>query len=468
LIDFKHHFSHFISYVRSLSVLKRLQLFLGIVFLSLILLYAIGRPVQLWRDSIYHGDRVPYLQMPSPTAMTLRWQTPSAEKGLVKYGISPEELNQIAIEHTSSEYHLVRLTSLKPATKYYYSIGTENGTHYSGSEYWFITPHLKQDLAPVKIAVLGDPGYASEHQIKVRDSLLNWLSANQKEHLDTKLNLLLTTGDNAYRSGTNKQFEKGFFKTYTQILRNTPVIPVYGNHDSRRRTFFDVFSFPSKGESGGLASGSRHYFSVDYNLVHIIIIDTEDSDLSENSDMLRWLSSDLAVNQQPWTIVLFHHPPYTKGGHDSDNPSDSGGRMMKVRQNIEPIIEKAGVDLVLSGHAHVYERSHLDCDLGALNQSVNLDQIPEQRDGKFVYRKTADNTKSKGTMYVVLGSSAKVSDTLGTHPKLPVALKQRGSLMLEIDKQSLTGYFITETAEVADSFTIEKSMSHTSNDPCNP
>lgn len=90
--------------------------------------------------------------------------------------------------------------------------------------------------------------------------------------------------------------------------------------------------------------------------------------------MVSWLKKDLAQTKQQWLITFFHHPPYTKGSHDSDKKSDSGGRLIETRENILPVLERAGVDLVLSGHSHMYERSELiNCHYGdssTFNQSM--------------------------------------------------------------------------------------------------
>ena len=71
--------------------------------------------------------------------------------------------------------------------------------------------------------------------------------------------------------------------------------------------------------------------------------------------MMTWLTNDLAANDKEWVIAFWHHPPYTKGSHDSDTE----GRLIDMRENALPILESYGVDLVLSGHSHSYERSHL-------------------------------------------------------------------------------------------------------------
>src|SRR5258706_592214 len=68
-----------------------------------------------------------------------------------------------------------------------------------------------------------------------------------------------------------------------------------------------------------------------------------------------WLKQDLAMNEKEWLIAFWHHPPYTKGSHDSDFEVE----LFEMRQNAVPILESYGVDLVLCGHSHCYERSFL-------------------------------------------------------------------------------------------------------------
>jgi 3',5'-cyclic AMP phosphodiesterase CpdA len=71
--------------------------------------------------------------------------------------------------------------------------------------------------------------------------------------------------------------------------------------------------------------------------------------------MLTWLENDLAATDKQWIIAYWHHPPYSKGSHDSDLETWS----IEMRTNVLPILEAHGVDLVLTGHSHSYERSYL-------------------------------------------------------------------------------------------------------------
>ena len=83
--------------------------------------------------------------------------------------------------------------------------------------------------------------------------------------------------------------------------------------------------------------------------------------------MMTWLNADLADTTAQWIVAFFHHPTYTKGTHDSDRE----GRLVDMRQNFLPILEAGGVDLILTGHSHVYERSYF-VD-GHYGQSASFD-----------------------------------------------------------------------------------------------
>lgn len=426
--------------------------------LLLAVLYGLGRLGHVALGSFYSGERGPYLQQPAPTAITLRWQTTKAEIGLVRYGRQPDQLQWQVKEPQAGEKHEVRLTGLQPATRYYYAIGTAEAVQYAGEQYWFTTPPQSGKPLATRFLVLGDPGYPGPGQIAVRTAIQVWLTANPRLGRSS-FDLLLTTGDNAYRSGTNEQFQAGFFAPYAAWLRNVPVWPVYGNHDARRWAFFDLFSFPANGESGGLPSETEHYYAFDYGQVHFIILDTEASSMRTGSSMLRWLERDLAESDQPWLIVAFHHPPYTHGSHNSDSRVDSRGRLFKVRQQVLPLLEKAGVDLVLSGHSHMYERSHLlGCHYGTSDTlEAKMLQKPRMQDKQAIYTKhTAGRVAHQGAIYAVVGSSSKVDNGPLDHPVMAVSQRHLGALVVDINGSQLTGRFVNEHGVIADYFTIIK------------
>ncbi len=443
---------------------------LGILALALI--YAVGRFIDVYLGSFYSGERAPYLMMPAPHAMTLRWQTLEPGRGRVRFGRTAGKLDQQLTETSVAEEHELRLQVLEPATRYYYQVenqpaGKSEQIIYSGKDYWFVTPPRSGQAAPVRFAVLGDPGKAGVVQTEVRDALLDWLKKNPRpRRLQPDLDLLLTTGDNAYRSGSNKQFQQGFFSPYERILKNVPVWPVYGNHDARRWAFFDIFSFPTEAESGGLASNTEHYYSFDYANVHFIMLDTQAGSMKLGSDMLDWLKQDLAATRQDWIVAAFHHPPYSHGSHNSDERRDSGGRMTRVRENVLPMLEAAGADLVLSGHSHMYERSYLLRCHYADSDSLQENMLLDKTSGRETPYKKPGRDAYSGTVYTVIGSSAKTNDGSLDHPAMAVSLVEAGSVLVDIDNQIMTVRFITQQGRVADQFSIQKTAGRGQAMPC--
>src|SRR4029453_9609405 len=109
------------------------------------------------------------------------------------------------------------------------------------------------------------------------------------------------------------------------MLRKTVLWPAYGNHDGRGSDsatntgpYYDMFTLPKQGEAGGMPSGTEAYYSFDYGNIHFICLESFETDRSANGAMMTWLQSDLASTQQKWIVAFWHHPPYSKGSHDSD------------------------------------------------------------------------------------------------------------------------------------------------------
>ncbi|MEN8170760.1 MAG: metallophosphoesterase family protein [Pseudomonadota bacterium] len=413
-------------------------------FLFLLLLSA-GRVGQVYLDSRLQGVRGPYLQMPTADAITIRWQTLNQEKGVVRYGSSPDELNRRA-EGGLATVHEVRLSGLNPDTAYYYSVDE--------TVYPFRTSPLPGSDRPVRLWVQGDPGLAIPSTMQGRDAAIKWAVAHPRDGLPP-IDLWLTTGDNAYRSGKDEEFQRHLFNAYPKLLPTLPYLPVHGNHDARRNAFYKLFTFPEKGEAGGVASGSEHYFSIDYGQLHLIFLDSHDGDLDKDSAMLRWLKKDLETTKQPWIVALLHHPPYTKGSHDSDDDGDSRGRMRRVRENVLPLLELGGVDVALFGHSHVYERSHLmACHYGtsdSFKSAMNL-----QHNDKGQYEKSITRSAQDGIIYNVVGSSARANSGPLDHPAMTIARSELGSLLLDIDGNKLSAIAITPKGKVFDRYEIRK------------
>ena len=239
------------------------------------------------------------------------------------------------------------------------------------------------------------------------------------------------------------------------MIEHNTIWPVYGNHDARRWAYFDIFSLPEQGQSGGVASNTEHYYAIDFANVHVLMLDSQDSSLAADGDMANWIKQDLAANKAEWTVAVMHHPPYTDGSHQSDDASDSNGKMKAMRENIVPILENNGVDIVLAGHSHGYERSDLmRCHYGTSETYVNNMNIQQTQPGVY----TKSNRKvNNGTLYIVSGSASKVDTANYQYPALPHSHASLGSLVLDIKGKELTGHFINQEGDEIDFFKVLKS-----------
>lgn len=409
----------------------------------------LGSSVPVAAATIVRG---PYLQRTSATAAVLRWRTDVATDTWSGWGEVAGVYDQTASSSAPVTEHVVAISSLAAKTLYYYAVGTTTTVLAGGDgAHRFRTVPLAGDPDAQHLWVIGDcgatslplcapPGPATANAALVRDGYFAWMN-------DATPDLWLMLGDNAYCSGTDAEFQMAVFDVYPQELATVAPWPVIGNHDAissdsptQTGPFFDMFSLPSAGEAGGIGSGTEAYFSYNSGDLHVVQLDSADSDLTPGSLMLTWLAADLTANTKAWTIVVFHHPPYTKGTHDSDNPGDSGGIMKRMRENVVPILEAHGVDLVLTGHSHGYERTFLiDGHYGTTDTFAPASMLKQggdgDPDGDGAYNKTRG--AHRGTVYVVSGTGSRFEGTITPWPALAVGLSELGSLAIDVDGQDL-------------------------------
>lgn len=442
--------------------LRRTLKFLLKFFLALVIFYAVARFIDVYTGSIIDGARAPYLQLPTSHSIVVRWQTLAAETGRVRFGLQADQLDRSASETEAATLHSVELDGLQPDTQYYFSIDPDSAsvksTHSDRSQpRWFRTLPLASAERATRLWVMGDSGDDGPMADAVRESAMAWIDSHPRPGLPD-FDVWLALGDIAYTSGSDAQFQKGLFESYAQPLRDHPLWPVYGNHDDRRWTYFKIFTLPEHAEAGGLASGTENYYSFDYGQLHVVVLDSQDSSREPDGAMLTWLRQDLAQSKSRWRIAAFHHPPYSKGSHDSDRSSDSGGRMRDMRENVLPILEAGDVDLVLSGHSHMYERSYLlDCHYGTSKTFSRANIVSdgvEHTNHHFI--KPLATQPHDGTVYVVAGSASKVDQGPVDHPAMPDSMLQAGSLVIDIVGDELTSRFINNKGEIKDQFTISK------------
>jgi hypothetical protein len=416
-----------------------------------------------------HGQtltRGPYLQMATETSMTIRWKTSTNMTGRVSLGTTMGNLNIHVDEATPGTEHLVNVTGLTPSTTYYYGLGT-NGQMLAGGtpDYRFTTAPATGTSAPTRILAFGDSGTGGPTQLAVRDAILAYQGNRPAD-------VWLLLGDNAYGSGQEFEYQAYFFDKYPQILRRTPAWSCLGNHDTANQTdpsgtypYFQLFSFPTAGECGGVASGLEHYYSFNHGQTHFICLDSMTSDRSTTGAMANWLRSDLAsATDSRWIIAFWHHPPYSKGTHNSDTELP----MIQMRTNFVPILEEGGVDLILCGHSHAYERSCLlDGHYGISNtltpaMKKNSGDGRVNGDGPYLKPRLRGGGHH-GFVQAIAGSAGSADGGTFGHPAIIHGMNIPGALVIDVDDERLDAAMVQPTGipsgssfTIADSFTILK------------
>lgn len=406
------------------------------------LLWVLGLLVHVEGGATAQG-RAAYLQKGTPSRMTVVWRTPAITESVVCYGEAPDALTQRA-DGAPGTQHEVEITGLTPASKYFYSAGETACPRDGETGDFFVTaPAVGADY-PFRAWVLGDSGTGNSTQAAVRDAMLRYTQVYVPE-------LLLHMGDMAYNDGLTEEFDDHFFAPYAEILRHTVTWPTIGNHEGRNADsgaqtgpYYDAYVLPRMGEAGGLASGTEAYYAFDYGQVHFVVLDSHGSPRGTGDAMLQWLTMDLAATDQPWTVAFFHHPPYTKGSHDSDTEQTH----IDMRSLATPVLEAAGVDLVLGGHSHAYERSYLvhgayDTPTVADGHIVNGGDGRPDGDGPY-------SATGPGAVYVVAGHGGAGTSGDVDHPLMAVGELYNGSSLLDVATDELRLTNLRQTGEVSD------------------
>lgn len=422
--------------------------------------------------------RGPYLNSGTPTSMVVRWRTDIASKSKVMIGTAAGALTQTFLDTASVTEHIVKVTGLTPYSKYYYSIGSDTvlleGT---AQDFFYTLPVSGTSDSLIRIGVIGDCGNNSTNQRDVRDKLSTYLGSNY-------MNSWILLGDNAYSYGYDAEYQAEFFNIYKdQFLKQNPLYPSPGNHDYGNSTssasvtnhalaaYYQNFSMPDSGEAGGLASNNPAFYSYNVGNIHFLSLDSygKESDATHLYDttgvQVQWIKQDLAANtNKGWVVAYWHHPPYTMGSHNSDSESD----LVAIRQNFIKILERYGVDLILCGHSHDYERSKLMQghygNENTFNAAVNnLSTSSGMYDGSAnscPYVKDSV-TNYQGTVYVVSGSAGQLGGSQAGYPHdaMPYSdATHGGSMILEVKGNRLDAKWICADGIIRDQFTMMKDV----------
>lgn len=299
--------------------------------------------------------RWPYLERATPTSVGVAWTSRTGGTAVIRYAADPTgpwteveataEMFPVSRTGQAEDYvaYDVSVDGLEPNTAYCYEV-VEDGV--------VLARNLRFDTAwrgtdrPVRILAIGDSGSGSENQMAVRDAFMA-----------REFDVFLHLGDMAYGDGTFDEFEQRFFEPYQGLMHRVPVFPTMGNHEFKTdngQPYRDVYHLF---EQALREQDQELYYSFDYGNIHFTVLDSNDNTLlpiyldingRNQDDMFDWMMDDITSSDADWKIVSMHHPFYSS----SERFVRSAGI-----ERFRSLLEEAGVDLILVGHDHHYERT---------------------------------------------------------------------------------------------------------------
>jgi hypothetical protein len=179
----------------------------------------------------------------------------------------------------------------------------------------------------VKFAVIGDNGTGDAAQYEVADQMVR----SQRQF---RFDFVLMMGDNFYGSQRPSDLIAKFERPYKPLLdAGVRFQAALGNHDEP-----NSINYPP------LNMGGQRYYSFVRGTVRFLVLDTNSLDPRQ----LQWAESVLEGAREEWKIAYFHHPLYSSAGRH--------GAAIDVRVRLEPLLIRYGINVVFSGHDHIYER----------------------------------------------------------------------------------------------------------------
>jgi hypothetical protein len=278
--------------------------------------------------------------------------------------------------------HKAVATGLESATTYYYKVGDASLDIWSDPGV-FTTAPVKGTFSFIDISDTQIPGWTNKELVPLTIS----------KALETCKNagFIINNGDNA---DSNLEFEwDKYLKLTRDSLVNIPVMPTAGNHEAVKSCFIDHYNLDTP--AADTTTGA--YYSVTYSNAHFVVLNTNDKSEAYESfspEQLEWMKADIEGARSAgadWIIVVMHIGPYSTGWHVNDDAA------VDTRTNIAPLFNALGVDLVLQGHDHVYDRSKPIAD----GVAVPAETVNEEYGGSTVIYLKAP----AGTIYITPGTA---------------------------------------------------------------
>ena len=278
----------------------------------------------------------PYLANAGPTAVTIHYETASPGDGVVLFGTGgamdrqvpaalAEKCSYSANPKDKSAPKLTvylyraRLTGLVPGTAYQYQVQPAGKGGQASVPKTFRTFPVKPER--ITFISYGDTRTNPEAHRSVAACF------SRHEPL-----FILHDGDLVTSGKALEMWGPQFFTPLVDVIDHIPIMAALGNHEGGAENLLRFFD----------QAGGRTWYSFDCGPVHVTVLD----DTQTKPENVQWLDQDLAASKAPWKIAMYHAPTFNLEGHKSDT----------ARLTFLPVFEKYGVDVVVAGHSHLYER----------------------------------------------------------------------------------------------------------------
>jgi Calcineurin-like phosphoesterase/Purple acid Phosphatase, N-terminal domain/Secretion system C-terminal sorting domain len=311
--------------------------------LLLLLVLLVSTP-SLWAQTAV-VDRYPYIQQPTETSALIAWHTQTAAVGTLAWGDAPGSLTHSLQDVAATQKHALTISGLQPNTRYYYQVTTDAGYSSAVEHFWTAKPIQSK---AIKFLHYADCGYNNTIQNTLSDLM-------GQEPVD----FAVVAGD--VDQGVGDAYDNVFFGVYKNMLARSCHYTAVGNHDiiaNGGTDFYDSFYQPTNN-----AQQSEHYYSFSWGNAKFICLDSN-GDYSIGSDQHNFLLDELKCRDQEWLFVFMHHPPWTNAWDLSYyvpfQPFYQYDGNDDMRTALVPYFEQYGVDFVLNGHAHCYQRGELN------------------------------------------------------------------------------------------------------------
>jgi hypothetical protein len=324
----------------------------------------------------YHREpvlptRIPYLQSPGQTNMTVCWHDTAETDTKVFYGLDSTNLNLETIGTSEIisipfRWHTVKLTGLKPDTRYFYKVSSGNQ---SSECYSFRTLPDNDFKGKLRFIMLSDTHSGDTTMAgKIARQALLKVSELYGSDIENQITGIIHSGDIVVSGNSPDQYNKQFFMPLSSLTSHIPTMVVAGNHEVESPYFYQYLKVDELSVFPGTPTLNEKILQLRIGNSLFLGLNTNISN-QYGTILANWLDSKLNETEKDGSIdfvfLFFHHPPYSELW-DYTNTQDIGTAY--ARDVLLPIIKRySKVQQLNYGHTHGFERGAI------MSEKVNGD-----------------------------------------------------------------------------------------------